>query len=56
MGYRLRRRLAGLAFRAGWHRLSAWLSPSQPRICLYDGDWNLMADADRGDAVLSELR
>lgn len=50
----MRRRLSAVAGKVKLLRLSAWLDPG-PRLRLYDGDWNVVADTDRGDHILATL-
>ncbi|MFE7799023.1 hypothetical protein [Nocardia sp. NPDC057440] len=46
----LRRRLYKLARRIGLRRLAAYLDPGA-RVRLWDKEWNLIADSDRGDSM-----
>ncbi|MCM6790779.1 hypothetical protein NDR87_30855 [Nocardia sp. CDC159] len=45
------RRCIGTRFRrAGWHMLAAQVDTG-PRVRLWDADWNLLRDSDRGEDV-----
>lgn len=45
-----RRRAARLAGRLHLRRLARWLAPGK-LVRLWDKDWNLIADSDRGDRM-----
>lgn len=48
----IRRKLYGTARRCGLRRVALHLDPGA-RVRLWDKDWNLRADSDRGDTIPS---